>query len=110
MKHRHLFVIVGLSLVLSWHARADTEGRCGRLAPADSQQTPVQLYQRLSDCAAEGQYGAAIDFYALAGVYGRYDTYRVADVSAHQVVGALKNAAFARIPPTQKAEFQKLAR
>lgn len=82
---------------------------CTPLVPAASHQSPVDLYESLTRCVAAGQYEAAVDYYALAGVYGRYDTYRVADTSAHQIVGVLKNAALGDVPPLQKAEFQKFA-
>jgi hypothetical protein len=82
---------------------------CTSLAEAPAYQTPVDLYRMVTRCAAGGQHETALIYFALAGVYGRYDTYRVADVSAHQIVGILKSAALNGLPPARKAEFQRIA-
>jgi hypothetical protein len=72
-------------------------------------ETPVSLYRALAGYIVAGDYEAAVVCYALAGVYGRFDSYRVADPSSHQIVGFLKDAAFADLPAPRKAEFQKFA-
>ena len=69
----------------------------------------MQLYQSVASCATAGRYDDAVDFFALAGVYGRYDSLRVADPSAHQIVGFLKNRALDSVPVAQRSEFQKAA-
>ncbi len=71
--------------------------------------TPVDLYRSLGECIKQGKYDLAVDNFALAGVFGRFDTLRVTDVSAHQSVGFLKNVTLDATTPSNRAEFQKYA-
>lgn len=59
--------------------------------------TPADIYAGFSQCAEEDNlvYGARLFF--LAGTYGRFDTLRVTDKSAHQAVRALLIINFGKV-------------
>lgn len=69
--------------------------------------TPADLYPAVSQCArqANTRHGAVI--FALAGAYGRFDTLRVSDKSAHQALAVLKMQTFNRLPPEVHKTFKE---
>ncbi|MEQ1599283.1 MAG: hypothetical protein ABL880_07960 [Methylotenera sp.] len=71
--------------------------------------TPVELYGILPVCINKADYKTAVLIFGLAGVYGKYDTMRVADITSHQAIGFLKRMALDSSQATQKAAFQKEA-
>lgn len=48
--------------------------------------TPVDLYKGVAACVGSGNLQNGPLLFALAGVYGRFDTLRVADSTAHQAI------------------------
>ena len=52
--------------------------------------TPADLYKAVAKCIESGNPTDGVPLYALAGVYGRFDTLRVPDRSAHQALLALQ--------------------
>lgn len=85
------------------------ESHCLSVSEIRSTLTPAELYGALPACVELGNFEQASFLYGLAGVYGRFDSLRVADASAHQILPALKNAAFAAITAKQKSAFQAYA-
>lgn len=55
--------------------------------------TPADLYKAVSTCANENRNKEGVLLYALAGVYGRFDIFRVADNTAHQAAFELQSEA-----------------
>jgi hypothetical protein len=51
--------------------------------------TPVDLYRGISTCIEQENFEPGVFMYAMAGAYGRFDTLRVADESAHQAAKIL---------------------
>lgn len=51
--------------------------------------SPPEIWKSISSCLSSENYSNAIFQYALAGVYGRYDSMRVADETAHQAAKIL---------------------
>jgi hypothetical protein len=56
--------------------------------------TPVDLYRGISTCIEQENFEPGVFMYAMAGAYGRFDTLRVADESAHQAAKILPLLAF----------------
>ena len=56
--------------------------------------TPVDLYRGISSCIEQEKFEPGVFMYAMAGAYGRFDTLRVADESAHQAAKILPMLAF----------------
>lgn len=67
--------------------------------------TPADLYRGLAACVEQRRYERGILLFALAGTYGRYDTLRVADRSAHQAVLALRMNHFDILGESKKQKF-----
>jgi hypothetical protein len=85
------------------------EFHCLSASEIRSTLTPADLYRALPACVEIGNFEQASFLYGLAGVYGRFDSLRVSDASAHQILPVLKNAAFAAISAKQKSAFQAYA-
>lgn len=85
------------------------EPPCLSVSEIRSTLTPFELYRALPACIDIGNFEQAALLYGLAGVYGRFDSLRVADASAHQVLRVLKDAAFAAAVGKQKSAFQSYA-
>lgn len=69
--------------------------------------TPADLYKAVSLCAKQGKNKEGALLFALAGAYGRFDTLRVSDKSAHQAVTVLKMQAFGGMAPDQQNAFKE---
>ena len=67
--------------------------------------TPADLYRATSQCVRRAEYRDAVFLFAMAGVYGRYDTLRVADKSAHQAVTVLQMQALGPLPQERREAF-----
>lgn len=67
-----------------------------------SKSTPVELYQASLACINNREYQESAVTFALAGVYGRFDTLRVSDESAHQALSVLKMQFFSGMLPEQQ--------
>jgi hypothetical protein len=65
----------------------------------------VDLYKGLAQCLKDGDYEHGILLFAMAGVYGRYDTLRVADESAHQATTVLRMTYLDSIDESKKLMF-----
>lgn len=70
--------------------------------------TPADLYMGLSECLEEGNLENGVLLFALAGVYGRYDTFRVSDPSAHQAMSVLRMTAVDPIDESTRAKFDEI--
>jgi hypothetical protein len=71
--------------------------------------TPADLYKAVAVCAKQNKNKDAAILFALAGVYGRFDTLRVSDKSAHQAVTVLKMQMFSSLTPDQQSAFREVA-
>jgi hypothetical protein len=81
----------------------------GCVGPArlQSKYTPPDLYRALGRCLQQDKYREAAFLFALAGVYGRYDTQRVADQTAHQAVAVLRMETFGALSKDKEDAFKK---
>ena len=72
--------------------------------------TPADLYKAVPACAKQGKYKEGAILFALAGTYGRFDTLRVTDKSAHQAVTILKMQMASAMPSDQQNAFKESVR
>jgi hypothetical protein len=79
---------------------------CVALSSLTTQNTPAELYPGVRTCIQERHFDRALRLFAVAGVYGRFDTLRVVDVSAHAVIPALRRLVFSRLDESLMGEFQ----
>lgn len=63
---------------------------CVDVSKLSNKLTPADLYKGMSVCLQHNNFRDGAFLFALAGVYGRYDTYRVSDATAHQATAALQ--------------------
>ena len=82
---------------------------CAPLGADTSHQNPIDLYRLVAACATASRYDIAVDAFATAGTYGKFDMARVSDESAYGILGSMKRLAFDVIPPANKAQFQSAA-
>jgi hypothetical protein len=80
---------------------------------ADSDQisnghTPADLYMGLGECLKDGKLEDGVLLFALAGVYGRYDTLRVSDPSAHQATTMLRKTYLDSADESTRTKFGEI--
>jgi len=63
---------------------------CVSLSQVANTNTPADIFVGISSCIEEANYNAAAQLYILANLFGRFDTLRVKDVTAHQAISVLK--------------------
>jgi hypothetical protein len=111
-------LVVGLSGIAgggSWAqvTNYDTEGNLevthdiGCVDPAGLKNiySSADLYKGLAKCISDGTYERGVLLFALAGVYGRYDTLRVADPTAHQATTVLRMTYLDSLNESKKLAF-----
>ena len=74
----------------SGNLQARTDLGCLKIDALRNTYTAADLYQSNAACVKQGDLESAVYSSALAGVYGRYDSMRVADKSAHQAQTVLR--------------------
>lgn len=72
----------------------------------ESKFSPADLYKAVPACIKQGRYQEGAILFALAGTYGRFDTLRVIDESAHQALTILKMYAMGAMSPDQQSAFR----
>lgn len=77
------------------------------MASLDGSQTPEQLYRGVAACLRRSEPDAAVLLFSLAVAYGRYDTLRVADPSAHQAGSLLRLVALQRLNEPQRQALSR---
>lgn len=68
--------------------------------------TPADIYPAVRTCIDHGDFQRAARLFAIAGAFGRFDTLRVLDKSAHQAIPALWMANLDGLGQDTKAQFQ----
>jgi hypothetical protein len=79
---------------------------CGDIAALTTDNTPADIYPAARRCLDRGDFQRAARLWAIASLYGRFDTLRVRDLSAHQAILVLREAAFSELDQGKKDEFQ----
>lgn len=63
---------------------------CINLSQVTNENNPADILNGMQECIKLKDYTNAAKLFAIAGVYGTYDTYRVKDKSAHQALLVLQ--------------------
>lgn len=111
-------LVVGLSGIAGGGAWAqvtnyETEGNlevthdigCVDSAELKNIYSSADLYKGFAKCISDGAYERGILLFALAEVYGRYDTLRVADPTAHQATTVLRMTYLDSFDESKKLAF-----
>lgn len=97
--------------IINYEAPGNLESKndlgCVGTEKLENKFTPADLYQAIPACTKQGKYKEGVVLFALAGAYGRFDTLRVTDQSAHQAVTVLSMQAFRAMSPGQQNEFKE---
>lgn len=97
--------------ITDYKARGNLESTkkvdCVALDKLDNTYTPADIYRGVSKCIDTGEYEKGAHLFAMAGVYGRFDVYRVSDKTAHQGLRVLLINTFGSLSPEKKQAFQK---
>lgn len=78
---------------------------CVTLKEVTTSHTPADIYAGLENCLKSEDYENAAHLFAIAGVYGIYDTKRVKDRSAHQALSVLRMRVLSALTEEQKDAF-----
>jgi hypothetical protein len=68
------------------------------------------MFKGVGKCVEQGKYSEAVFLFTLAGVYGRFDTLRVADESTHPIVMTLRVQALDAMAEDKKSAFVEVAK
>jgi hypothetical protein len=103
----------GPARITNYEAPGNLESRrdigCAGLGSIRNTYSPADLYRGIPKCVEQRDFEAGIFLFALAGIYGRYDSLRVADRTAHQAVTVLRMRYVDELPEApKKALFERL--
>ena len=100
---RNLFIVALLTLginiinsqnIVSYEAKGNLESPkpllCVDLSEVTNEHNPADILNGMKKCMELKDYKNVARLFAIAGVYGKYDTYRVKDESAHQAIFVLQ--------------------
>ena len=63
---------------------------CVNLSQVTNENNPADILNGMKECIKQKDFKNAAKLFAIAGVYGKFDTYRVKDKSAHQALLVLQ--------------------
>jgi len=75
---------------------------CVDLFEVTNENNPAEILTGMGKCIELKQFKKAARLFAIAGVYGKYDTYRVKDKSAHQALIVLQMSILGDIDKNEK--------
>ena len=80
---------------------------CVSIDEVTTDHTPADIYAGIAKCIENEDYINAAQLFAIAGVYGSFDTKRVKDRSAHQALSVLSRQVLSSLDDSQKEAFIK---
>jgi hypothetical protein len=83
---------------------------CVEIARLSARNTPADILPGMRQCIDGGDYRRAARLYAVAHLYGRFDTLRVPDERAHQVIADLLHQYLGPLDKDTAAKFQSNVR
>ncbi len=115
MKLSGLMLVLFSSWTIAGITNFESEGNlksshpanCVAISQLNNRQNPADLFIGLEKCLMNKKYNMAAKLYVLAIAYGRFDTFRVKDKSAHQAIAVLRMNAFRKFNETEIKEFSK---
>lgn len=112
---KKLFIItlltLGINLIyaqknISIEAKGNLESPkpcgCVDLSEVTNENNPADILNGMGKCIELKQFEKAARLFAIAGVYGKYDSYRVKDKSAHQALLVLQQNILLNIDESDK--------
>ena len=79
---------------------------CVAIAELSNRNTPADITPAVRRCINAGDYVRAVELFAVAGAYGRFDKLRVPDETAHQAIAILQLSYFENLSQKQQDAFQ----
>ena len=79
---------------------------CETISGVMNEYSPVDLIEGVFRCISDGDFYRAVRLYALAQAYGKFDTLRVTDKSAHQKILGLNYSLGSTLDAHQEDEFK----
>jgi hypothetical protein len=79
---------------------------CVDISSLNSKNTPTEILLGSKDCLDQNDLSRSARLFGVAGVYGRFDSQRVPDVSAQEVIPAFQSALFGNVDSKTAAAFQ----
>ena len=100
---------------LSYSVNYEAEGNlektndvgCIEISGIKNSYTPADLYSGVSECLKTSKYTEGIYLMFAANAYGKFDSYRVLDKTAHQAIIVLRMNAMGSAPKEKMISFQK---
>ncbi|MCW7505872.1 hypothetical protein [Leptospira paudalimensis] len=83
---------------------------CIALSELKSNITPPDLYYGIRNCIENENYSFGFKLQALAGVYGRYDSLRVTDTTAHQANTTLRINFLGNLSESKISKYQEFVK
>lgn len=78
---------------------------CVDISALSPKNTPAEILPGVRECLDVHDYARAARLFAVSDTYGRFDTLRVRDVTAHEVIPALDSAYLGGADPDAKAQL-----
>lgn len=75
---------------------------CVEISEITNEHNPADILHGMEKCIEQKDFRKAARLFAIAGVYGRYDSYRVKDKSAHQALIVLQQSVLMNISEEDK--------
>ena len=94
-------LILGINIInaqkrISFEADGNLESPkpcgCIELSEVTNENNPADILNGMGECIKLKKFEKAAKLFAIAGVYGKYDSYRVKDKSAHQALLVLQQS------------------
>ena len=79
-----------ISLEAEGNLESPNPCECVELSKITNTHNPADILHGMKKCIEQKDFGKAVRLFAIAGVYGTYDSYRVKDKSAHQALIVLQ--------------------
>jgi hypothetical protein len=84
-----------------------TPASCVGMEKLSNKQNPADIFVGINECLSKKDYEKASYLFFAALAYGKYDTLRVKDKSAHQAISVLRMNSFSQLSKAEVAELQK---
>ena len=114
MKKKKLFILaliifginyINAQKIISIEAEGNLESpnslECISLNEVKNNNNPADILNGMTKCVQAKEYQKAAGLFAIARVYGKYDTFRVKDKTAHQAILMLQENMFASFDENQ---------
>jgi hypothetical protein len=86
---------------------APNPASCVGMEKLTNKQNPADIFVGINECLSKKDYEKASYLFFAALAYGKYDTLRVKDKSAHQAISVLRMNSFSQLSEIEVTELQK---